>query len=397
MQENRDNITINIQTEIKNPSSESSERCPKRQMHIKSIHDMNIPTQDLLGIETFNESMQLYFRDAYNLCRIFSLTMAIQLQIFEIILQNSTSSKTTSSSEEILNKIHSANSLSNLTLRHLNDLLNELVTQGFLETEGSYNSQSYCLTEFTKAYFLISSPKSMCRMYMNINRYMRCFEESIISNFSTMRKPINHSEYNFIDEYETGMVMEYFYKTTEKSFERLMELVDFSRFKRVMDVRGSYGLLSAKLKKRFPTVEFISFDNPTLESYAVDKLKQLNMRDDVVIKSGSLISGNLPEADSVISPFSFMHYNDENCLKAMKHIHSCLSSNGQLIILENLIDPERKDCKAMSMSFMMGIQNCEGNARTFSEFMALLMSAGFKTVDRMQMGVGMADIMIAMK
>ena len=55
-----------------------------------------------------------------------------------------------------------------------------------------------------------------------------------------------------------------------------MDLVDFSRFKRVVDIRGSYGLAAAKLKKRFPTVEVYSFDNPTLETYAFSRLSALN-------------------------------------------------------------------------------------------------------------------------
>jgi hypothetical protein len=73
------------------------------------------------------------------------------------------------------------------------------------------------------------------------------------------------------------------------------------------------------------------------------------------------------------------------------------SSSGQLIILENLVDPQLKDSKAITTSFMMGIQNCEGHARTFNEFMALLMNAGFKTADRVQMAPGMSDMIIATK
>jgi len=46
---------------------------------------------------------------------------------------------------------------------------------------------------------------------------------------------------------------------------------------------------------------------------------------------------------------------------------------------------------------MMGIQNCEGHARTFYEFMALLMNTVFKTADRVQMETGMSDMIIASK
>ena len=143
-----------------------------------------------------------------------------------------------------------------------------------------------------------------------------------------MGKSLNHAENNFLEENETNIVMDYFYRTSDRSFDRIMDIFDFSRFKRVVDIRGSYGLLSAKLKRRFPTVEFISFDNPTLENYAIYRLTALNMIDDVVIRSGSVLSGNIPECDCVIAPFLFTHFNNENCLKALRNIFDCMSSSG---------------------------------------------------------------------
>lgn len=415
---NKENVSINIQTEVRpgktteitaeiplkgsqqqTESTLSSSSNLDKGLSEMGTHSANkdIPFQELSGIENYNESMQIYFRDAFNLSRIFSLTMALQLKIFEIFMQCCTSNNAFCTVKDIRTKILTNNSLSNITERHLADLLNELGTQGFLESQGTFDSMSYQLSDFTKKYFLQNSPNSIARMYLNLNHYMKSFQENMLSNFSLMGKSLNHAEDNFLDETETNMVMDYFYRTSERSFARLMELVDFSRFKRVADVRGCYGLLAAMLKKRFPTVEFYSFDNPTLENYAVNRLTALNMVNDVFIRSGSVLSGiNICDCDCIIAPYLFMHFNNENCLKALKNIYNCLNANGgQLIILENLVDPQLKDCKAITMSFMMGIQNCEGHARTFNEFMALLMSAGFKTADRVQMGSGMSDMIIA--
>lgn len=368
------------------------------QMHVGSQkHSMQIPTDDLSGIEHFNEAMQIFFRDAYNLSKIFSVIMALKMEIFEII-------NSTSSSGMTLQQIHVKLPVAKVpnagfTERHLRDLLCELGAQGYLETEGGLDSHTFGLTDLTKKFFLLNSPNSVCRMYMNVNRYMKNFQEAMVSNFAFGSKPQNHSQDVFTNENETGMVMDYFYKTAQPSFDKMMNIVDFSNFSTVMDVRGSYGLLSTMIKKKCPAVSCISFDNVSLQTYACEKIAQLGMQNEVTVQSGSLLNGQLPQADCVIAPFVFMHYNDENCLKIMKHLFSCLSASkgSQLVILENLMDTEWKDCKALTMSFMMGIQNCEGNARTFNEFMVMLMSAGFKTVDRIQLGPGMADLMIAMK
>lgn len=419
--ENKDNITIKVttgtgtSTSTTTSSSSSGGKCPMTQstekamsqMHLGSLqHSKQIPTEDLAGIERFDEAMQIYFRDAYNLCKIFAVTMALKMQIFEIINSSSSSGSGSTNKDssngltlqEIFAKLP-VGKVSGFSERHLRDLLCELGAQGYLQTEGGLDSHVFRLTDLTRNSFLISSANSISRMYMNLSKYMNCFSEASLSNFAFGTKPLNHSTDSFKNESEVGMTMDYFYKTAQPSFERMLELIDFSRFKSILDVRGSYGLLGAMLKRKFPALTVTSFDNPSLQTFAAEKISQLGMQNEVLLQAGSLLTGQLPQADCVLAPFVFMHYNDENCVKIMKHVLSCMSEskNGQLVILENLMDTDRKDCKALSMSFMIGIQNCEGNARTFNEFMVMLMSAGFKTVDRMHMGPGMADMMIAMK
>ena len=410
MNSEKDNTTMKISTET-NPSTNSSStdkshkasgsKCPMISSGDKSMglmgsqEGMQIPTKDLSGIENFDEAMQIYFRDAYNLCKIFSVTMALKMQIFEII---NTSTSYGMTLDEIYSKLP-LGKVSGFTDRHLRDLLCELGSQGYLQSEGGIDSHIFRLTDMSKKSFLISSPNSVVRLYMNLNRYMNCFQEITVNNFAFNSKPQNPSQDNLTNENETGMIIDYFYATSKPCFERMMDMVDFSRFKRVMDVRGSYGLLSSMLKKKFPTLSCISYDNPSMKTHATEKISQLGMQNEISVESGNLLTGQLPEADCVIAPFIFMHYNDENCLKIMKHIFTSVNSSkgGQLIILENLLDTDWKDCKALSMSYMMAIQNSEGNARTFKEFKVMLMSAGFKNVDRMQMGPGMADMMIALK
>ncbi len=370
------------------------------QMHLGR---MQIKTEeDLAGIECFDDAMKIYFRDAYNLCKIFALTMALKMQIFETINSNGCSCAGMTL-QEVFDKIP-VKSGSGFSKRHLRDLLCELSSQGYLQgylsSEGCVGLDSECfkLTELTKKSFIISSPDSISRVYMNLSRYMNCFQDAFSSNFA-FSKPLNHSNEAFTSESEMGMVMDYFYKTAQPSFQRMMEIVDFTRFQSVLDVRGSYGLLCAMIKRKFPSVSCVSFDSPSYLTCADEKISELGMQNEVTLQAGSLLTTQLPQADCVIAPFVFMHYNDENCFKIMKHILTCMSSSktGQLIILENLMDTERKDCKALTMSFMMGIQNSEGNARTFNEFMVMLMTAGFKTVERMHMGAGMSDMMVAMK
>lgn len=362
---------------------------------LMNMQTMGIPFQNLQGIETFSEGMQVYFRDAFNLARIFSLIMAIKLNIFNIIqcnVNNQNQCNQLMSIHDIKSKIDN----SNITERHLMDLLNELESQGFLVSEGTLESQKFKNSDLAMNYFTSKTSNNVSRLYMNLNRYITSFNESNQNNFKFV-KPVNHSEYNFNNEEEVGMVLDYYYNTCESSFERMMEMIDFSRFKSVVDIRGGYGILAMKLKNRFPNVCVVSYDNPSIEKFAMEKVNAMNMKNNINIISGNLTCDKLPESDCFIAPHIFMHFNNENLLKIMKSICDSLSSKGQLIILENLIDTEKKDSKTCSMSFMMGLQNCEGNARSFNEYVSMLMKCGFKSVDRMQMGSGMSDLLIAMK
>ena len=152
-------------------------------MGFSSEIQKDIPFQELSGMETFNESMEIYFRDVLNLSKIFSLTMALQLRIFEIFMQCSTSNNSFCTAKDIRTKILTTNSLSNISERHLGDLLNELDMQGFLESQGTFDSLSYRLTDFTKKSFLQNSPNSLARMYLNINHYMRSFQKTFLVIF----------------------------------------------------------------------------------------------------------------------------------------------------------------------------------------------------------------------
>ncbi len=261
MQSKHNLISSNNKTGSCHSGTESS------QMGVGSEYDRGIPYRDFPGIEKYDESMQIYFRDSINLCRVFSLTMACKMRLFDMMMESTTSSSSFMSVKDISTCVRTKNSLSRMTDRPLTDLLSQLETQGFVESDGPYESRRFRLTDLTKRYFLTSSESSVSTMYLNLNRFMKSFEEDFTTNFSTMSKTSNHSEYKFVDESETRMVLDYFNKVTEKSFERMSEVVDFSKFRTVCDVRGSCGLLCSRLKRKFPQVSFTSFDNPTLESY----------------------------------------------------------------------------------------------------------------------------------
>ena len=82
----------------------------------------------------------------------------------------------------------------------------------------------------------------------------------------------------------------------------------------------------------------------------------------------------------------------------LKRIFDSLSGQGDLIILENLVDENRsKDDCGMKISSMFAMLGYEGFALSFNEFKDLLCSVGFTEIQKIDRKPGVSDIIIARK
>lgn len=118
----------------------------------------------------------------------------------------------------------------------------------------------------------------------------------------------------------------------------------------------------------------------------------------IKLEYGDLYKDKLPEADCILSPHIIMHYNLDNKKKILQRIFEALHNNGDLIILENLVDENRsKDDCGMKISSMFAMMGYEGFALSFTEFKDLLRSVGFTEVQLIPKIPGVSDIIIARK
>jgi len=232
---------------------------------------------------------------------------------------------------------------------------------------------------------------------MNLDRFMRKYE-TFEKNFPSGKTSIFWDEV-YYNEDDLKSYMEYFYKSNVFNFDQLMNKIDFNRYKRVVDVHGLFGNLSMMLKKKFPNVEFISFDNKKLQTHVETRLKGNDMWDLVKVEYGNLAKDNIPsDCDCVIAPHILMQFGCDNRKNIIKGFYNKLNNNGDLIIMENLLDENRsKDDCGLKISFMFAMMGYEGYSMTFEEYRKLLLDCGFMDVCRIPKSPGMSDIIIAKK
>lgn len=359
----------------------------------------NPDIQHLEGIEQFNRPMQDYFRMADELSKVFIINLGIKFGIFDAIFELGSCATPL----DIINKLNIKTST-----RHMIDFLDQLYIHGLLNREGLLEKAKYSLTDYSGKYLLKSSPTHFHDVFLNLDRYIRRYQK-LEGNF-----PGGKTEHIFDDVYSNDedlrCYMEYFYKSNEFNFNYLLDRIDFSKYQRVIDIHGLTGCLAMKLKKRYPTCDVVSFENSKLKSLAENKVQGLGMQDAIKLECGdfrnkgafsTLFGGKAglkTDCDCVIAPHILMQFNCENRKKVLESVFECLRLNGDLIIMENLIDENRsKDSCGLKISFMLSAMGYEGFESSFSEYKCMLSEAGFEDIQHIPQHQGLSDIIIARK
>lgn len=178
----------------------------------------------------------------------------------------------------------------------------------------------------------------------------------------------------------------------------MFDEIDFSKFKRVVNVAGQAGYLAKEFAKKYTNVEFINYDDKAWKK----------LQDETAQKCGAFPSnikfeyGNpldkIPEADCIIAPAIFTWLSCDNKKKLGDSIFKALSAGGQLVILENVTSEnrDRDDC-GLKNSFLTLATGVQGFGASLKEHTECLQKHGFKDVHQVAKGKGNVDIIVASK
>jgi len=172
---------------------------------------------------------------------------------------------------------------------------------------------------------------------------------------------------------------------------------DFSTYNTLCDIGGAGAQLSAHVVANNPHMKCISFDLPPVSPIAKENVSKMGVADKVEIKSGDFFNDSFPKAD-IITMGNILHdWGTTDKKMLISKAYDALPKGGALIVIENIIDNERREnAFGLMMSLNMLIETAEGYDFTAADFEEWTRDAGFIETFAMRL-TGPTSAVIAIK
>lgn len=272
--------------------------------------------------------------------------------------------------------------------RGLCDFLDTLVSLGLLERDGNGKDARYKNTEEISLFMVEDSPYYIGWSFED---RMKVFEQSWAALAEALKtgKPVRQD----IKDSGGKDLFELNYQTDEgartfvegMNFGQLVSFTDFSgKFDfsgshTLCDIGGANGLLSVLVAGQHKHMKCINFDLPALEFYALKKINESGLSERITIVNGNFFEDDFPRAD-IITMGNILHdWNLEQKKMLIGKAYDALPDGGRLVVIENIIDNERRENTAgLLMAVQMLLVTDGGFDFTALDFDSWAREAGFK-------------------
>lgn len=272
------------------------------------------------------------------------------------------------------------------TDRNVYDFLDALTIFGFLKREGILDTAIYSNSLDTDTFLDKNKPSYIGGILEMMDNRLYTFWGSLGEGLLTglPQNEIKKSEDFFGLIYSDPEKLKGFINAMSGiqmgNFMAFAQKFDFTKYKTLIDVGGSAGLLSLMVARHNAHMRCTSFDLPPVEPVANATIQQFGLSDQVKTASGDFFTMPIPNADIVVMGNILHDWDEENKISLMKKAYDALPANGAFVAIENIIDSERKqNVFGMMMSLNMLIETGTGFDYTFADFNRWANIAGFKS------------------
>lgn len=270
------------------------------------------------------------------------------------------------------------------TDRHLFDFLDALTGFGFLNREGLMESAVYSNTLDTDTFLDKNKPTYSGGMLEMMNNRLYEFwgnlEEGLLTGLPQNEAKSSADFFGVI--YQDPEKLKGFINAMTGiqlgNFTTFAQTFDFSKYKTLVDIGGSAGLLSLLVARHQQHMSCTTVDLPQVEPIARETIEQHNLADRVKTLNGNFFTDAFPKAD-VITMGNILHdWDEEKKLMLMKKAYEALPEGGAFVAIESVIDDERKqNVFGLMMSLNMLIETGTGFDYTFADFKKWAETTGF--------------------
>ncbi len=272
----------------------------------------------------------------------------------------------------------------------LSRLLDGCVSLKLLEREG----ELYRNTESASTYLVQSSPETF-------QGYIVYSDESLFPLWShlddAVREGTNRWEQTFgsrdalFDHYYRDPAATRNFVRAMHGFGRLaspqiVRAFDLSRFHQIVDLGGATGHLVIAACEKHPDLRGTVVDLPRVQPLAHEFISKSPVADRVQFITLDFFKDDLPSGDLYALGRIVHDWSDAEITPLLAKIYQALPMGGALLLAEALLNDDRQGPVYALMQDLNMLVCTNGHERTAGEYQALLMTAGFATVESRRTG-----------
>jgi predicted O-methyltransferase YrrM len=292
----------------------------------------------------------------------------------------------------------------NLHPRSSADFFDALVSLGLLQREGNGPSARYANTLETGLFLNRYAPAYVGGLLEMANDRLYPFWGNLEEGLRT-GKPQNEVKQTgkpiFDALYAQPTVLEQFLNgmagAQVGNFMALANKFDFSPYETLCDVGGANGTLSICIARQHPHLQCLSVDLPPVAPIAAQTIGQAGLSHQIQVGTLDFLTQSFPQAD-LITMGNILHDWDLAHKKMLiRKAWEALPQNGALVVIENIIDNERRhNAFGLLMSLNMLIETDGGFDYTHADFRQWVTEAGFRSTFKLPLA-GSCSAVIAYK
>jgi precorrin-6B methylase 2 len=320
-----------------------------------------------------------------------TLLTAVNLKLFTHLAKGELSGR------EIQNRL-------DLHDRSLYDFLDTLVALGFLNRSGIKDDAVYSNSEDADLFLDQNKLTYIGGILEMSNNRLYKFWDDLEEGLKT-GKPQNESKHGDKSLFEAiysneASLREFLHAmggAQAGNFDHFARNFDFSSFNTHCDIGGAGGNLCVHIAKNNPHISSTCYDLPQVVPIAQDNIEKLGLSDRINAVSGDFFQEELPNAD-LITMCNVLHdWGTEDKKMLISKAYSSLPDGGALVIIENIIDDERRqNAFGLMMSLNMLIETDDGFDFSLSDFKQWASDIGFTAIGQMPL-TGPSSALVARK